>query len=435
MTLATMPGMEALGPRKFLFIILLPAGIPWLVQAFTPYLSLLYLGRVVSCFIYIALGPVTAVLVAEISEPRIRGLLLSAEEITVAIAQMAIYIMAHSLPWDVATAACAAPMILVAALTFFVPEVHKMFMCLLAVHQILVHSVWVKFEAHRDGHWNDVVRISNESESYDVVLASSPYWLIRRGQKDAALESLKKLRSPKQDVNLELQEISANVQGTSQPSIWDQIKQLARPQNYRPVLLLAAVFILRELGGQHVVFSYTVYMFQKAGVGLDAFVCTILVGVVRLVFTVVSAAVVDRVGRRPLLIATSFVCGAAEVVGAVFLLVDVPGSSWVPLAAVLVFVSSYGLGIGPIPWALLGELIPTPVRSIGSSVCIMNFSIFTFVTSFIFSYLLEIGLGFAFVFFASAHALLTLLFCAFLPETRGRSLSDLEDIFKSTSGN
>ncbi|ROT77425.1 sugar transporter 12 [Penaeus vannamei] len=385
MTLATMPGMEALGPRKFLFIILLPAGIPWLVQAFTPYLSLLYLGRVVSCFIYIALGPVTAVLVAEISEPRIRGLLLSAEEITVAIAQMAIYIMAHSLPWDVATAACAAPMILVAALTFFVPE--------------------------------------------------SPYWLIRRGQKDAALESLKKLRSPKQDVNLELQEISANVQGTSQPSIWDQIKQLARPQNYRPVLLLAAVFILRELGGQHVVFSYTVYMFQKAGVGLDAFVCTILVGVVRLVFTVVSAAVVDRVGRRPLLIATSFVCGAAEVVGAVFLLVDVPGSSWVPLAAVLVFVSSYGLGIGPIPWALLGELIPTPVRSIGSSVCIMNFSIFTFVTSFIFSYLLEIGLGFAFVFFASAHALLTLLFCAFLPETRGRSLSDLEDIFKSTSGN
>lgn len=45
-------------------------------------------------------------------------------------------------------------------------------MCLLAVHQILVHSVWVKFEAHRDGHWNDVVRISNESESYDVVLAS-----------------------------------------------------------------------------------------------------------------------------------------------------------------------------------------------------------------------------------------------------------------------
>ncbi|ROT77426.1 hypothetical protein C7M84_003927 [Penaeus vannamei] len=205
-----------------LFIILLPAGIPWLVQAFTPYLSLLYLGRVVSCFIYIALGPVTAVLVAEISEPRIRGLLLSAEEITVAIAQMAIYIMAHSLPWDVATAACAAPMILVAALTFFVPE--------------------------------------------------SPYWLIRRGQKDAALESLKKLRSPKQDVNLELQEISANVQGTSQPSIWDQIRQPARPQNYRPVLL-AAVFTLRELGGQFVMFSYTVYMFQKAGVGLDAFVC------------------------------------------------------------------------------------------------------------------------------------------------------------------
>nr|XP_027211072.1 sugar transporter ERD6-like 6 [Penaeus vannamei] len=402
-----------------LFIILLPAGIPWLVQAFTPYLSLLYLGRVVSCFIYIALGPVTAVLVAEISEPRIRGLLLSAEEITVAIAQMAIYIMAHSLPWDVATAACAAPMILVAALTFFVPEVHKMFMCLLAVHQILVHSVWVKFEAHRDGHWNDVVRISNESESYDVVLASSPYWLIRRGQKDAALESLKKLRSPKQDVNLELQEISANVQGTSQPSIWDQ--------------LLAT---LNHVGrGKHVFFRmlFTGCIGKRQASAWTP-LSAILVGVVRLVFTVVSAAVVDRVGRRPLLIATSFVCGAAEVVGAVFLLVDVPGSSWVPLAAVMVFVSSYGLGIGPIPWTLMGELIPTPVRNIGSSLCYLSFSLFTFVISFVFPYLMEIGLGYALLVFSSANAILTLLLWAFLPETPGKSLSDLENAFQSSPG-
>ncbi|XP_063586466.1 facilitated trehalose transporter Tret1-like [Penaeus indicus] len=334
MTLATGPGMETLGPKIFLLIIILPAGIPWLVQAFTPYLSLFYLGRVVSCLIYTALGPVVAVLIAEISEPRIRGLLLSVEEITVAVGQLAIYVMAHSLPWDVATAVCAAPMILVASLTFFVPE----------------------------------------------------------------------------------------------------IKQLAKPQNYRPVLLLTAVFILRELGGQYVVFSYTVYLFRKAGVGLDAFVCTVLVGVVRLVFTVVGAAIVDRVGRRPLLIATSLVCGAAEVVGAVFLLVDVPGSSWVPLAAVMIFVSSYGLGIGPIPWALMGELIPTPVRSVGSSVCNLNFSMFSFIISFVFPYLLEIGLGSAFLVFASANAILTLMLCAFLPETCGKSLSDLEDTFKSSPG-
>lgn len=130
-TLATGPGMETLGPWIFLLIILLSAGIPWLVQAFTPYLSLFYLGRVVSCLIYTTLGPVTAVLIAEISVPRIRGLLLSAEEITVAVGQLAMYVMAHSLPWDVATAVCAAPMILVASLTFLVPEVIYVF---LSVH-------------------------------------------------------------------------------------------------------------------------------------------------------------------------------------------------------------------------------------------------------------------------------------------------------------
>ncbi|XP_042888926.1 facilitated trehalose transporter Tret1-like [Penaeus japonicus] len=383
-TLVIAPTMEALGPRKYLLILLLPAGIPWLVQAFTPYLSLFYLGRVVSCLISAALGPVAAVLTAELSEPRIRGLLLSIEEITVALGQMAIYVMAHALPWDVATAVCAAPVILVALLTFFVPE--------------------------------------------------SPYWLIRRDRKEAAMESLKKLRSPTENVGLELQEITASIQGTCQITIRDQMKQLCKPQNYRPVLLLTAVFILRELGGQFVVFSYTVYLFRKAGVGLDAFTCTVLVGVVRLVFTVVAAAVVDRVGRRPLMIATSLACGVAEVVAAVFLLVDVPGSSWVPLAAVMVFVSAYGLGIGPIPWALLGELIPTSVRTIGCSLCNFNFSLFTFVISFAFPYLLDIGLGFAFLVFASANAMMTLLLYAFLPETRGQSLNDLENIFQPSQG-
>ncbi|XP_042888216.1 sugar transporter ERD6-like 4, partial [Penaeus japonicus] len=173
-TLAIGPTMEALGPRKYLLILLLPAGIPWLVQAFTPYLSLFYLGRVVSCLISAALGPVAAVLTAELSEPRIRGLLLSIEEITVALGQMAIYVMAHALPWDVATAVCAAPVISVALLTFFVPE--------------------------------------------------SPYWLIRRDRKEAAMESLKKLRSPTENVGLELQEITASIQGTCQITIKDQVE-------------------------------------------------------------------------------------------------------------------------------------------------------------------------------------------------------------------
>lgn len=196
------------------------------------------------------------------------------------------------------------------------------------------------------------------------------------------------------------------------------------------MILLASVFTLRELGGQYVLFAYTVYLFRQAGVHLDAFLCTILVGVMRVVFTSLGCGVVDRVGRRPLIITTALVCGVAEAVGALFLLVDVPGASWVPLAAVLLFVASYGVGLGPIPWALLGELLPTPVRFIGSSICIFSFSLTQFVVSYLFPLLMDqAGVGGALLVFAVAHGALGLVLWAFLPETRGQTLSDLQDCF------
>lgn len=212
--------------------------------------------------------------------------------------------------------------------------------------------------------------------------------------------------------------------------------QLADPQHYRPILLLTAVFVLRELGGQYVIFSYSVYLFKRAGAALDAFACTLLLGAVRLVFTGMAFVCVDRVGRRPLMIGTSLVGGAAEAVGAVFLLVDIPGSSWMPMTAVMVFVSAYGLGIGPIPWALMGEMLPTPVRALGSAICSFWFSVAVFGVSFAFPFLLDsVGLGLMLLLFALAHVVMALIIWAFMPETRGRSLTDLQDSFKPTTGN
>lgn len=135
------------------------------------------------------------------------------------------------------------------------------------------------------------------------------------------------------------------------------------------------------------------------------------------------------------MIATSLLGGAAEAVGALFLLADIPGSSWMPMAAVLVFVSAYGLGIGPIPWALMGEMIPTPVHSLGSAICSFWFSVSSFGMSFAFPYLLEpAGLGATLLLFALANVAMALIVWAFLPDTRGRSLADLQDSFKPRAG-
>lgn len=190
---------------------------------------------------------------------------------------------------------------------------------------------------------------------------------------------------------------------------------------------------MRELGGQYVVFAYTVYLFRQAGVNLDAFICTILVGVMRVLFTTIGCVMVDRVGRRPLIISTSFGCSLTGAIGGLFLILDIPGASWVPLVAVLLFVAFYGLGLGPIPWALLGELLPTPIRFIGSSICIFSFSLTQFVVSYLFPILMDYaGVGVALLVFAVANFLLAIILLVFLPETRGQTLSDLQDAFTPT---
>ncbi|XP_037789163.1 facilitated trehalose transporter Tret1-like [Penaeus monodon] len=379
-TLFTGPLMEVIGPARLLFVLYLPIALLWLLQAFTPYLSVLYLARYLASGIYMVLGPLPATLISELSQPRLRGFLLGFEEVLVALGQMAVYVMADLLPWALATALCSAPFFVLFACAYFLPE--------------------------------------------------SPYWLVRKGREEDAAKALRRLRGRGASVEEELSQIVSGIKERQQATIKDQLRQFAHAYHYRPVILLASVFTLRELGGQYVLFAYTVYLFRQAGVHLDAFLCTILVGVMRVVFTSLGCGVVDRVGRRPLIITTALVCGVAEAVGALFLLVDVPGASWVPLAAVLLFVASYGVGLGPIPWALLGELLPTPVRFIGSSICIFSFSLTQFVVSYLFPLLMDqAGVGGALLVFAVAHGALGLVLWAFLPETRGQTLSDLQDCF------
>lgn len=202
------------------------------------------------------------------------------------------------------------------------------------------------------------------------------------------------------------------------------------PHHAKPVALLVAVFTLRELGGQYAVFTYSVYLFQEAGLHVDAFTCTILVGVARLVSTLAASLLLDRVGRRPLLTGTCGICAASAAFGGIFLLAEIPKASWVPLAAVLLFVLAYGLGVGPVPWVLQGELLPTPVRSLGASITIFFFAVSIFLVGYVFPELMSVaGVGGSLLVFAAFNAFLTLVLWFFLPETGGRFLHQLEDVF------
>ncbi|XP_053645567.2 facilitated trehalose transporter Tret1-2 homolog [Cherax quadricarinatus] len=377
--------VEAVGPCRLLSLVLLPAMVGWIFIAATESLVWIFLGRIITGGVGFMLTTVAQPLLAEMCTADVRGLLSSLPEMMVSVGMLLVYVLARFLDWQSTTLVCGLLLFPVTVGVLFVPE--------------------------------------------------SPYWLLKKGKEKLALRALMKLRAPEHDVDSELSSIrDALNQHAQHSSFLQQFRSLKEPGNYRPVVLVTGIFILRELGGAMVIFMYAVYFFENAGVTIDPFTCSVLVGVCRLVFTLISAVVIDRLGRRPLLIVSSIVCGGALFVTGGVLYSDDQGVGWVPLTAVMVYVASFGLGTGPVPWILLGELLPTPVRSLGASICTSIFVISLFLVTQVFPDLtIAIGLRNAVMVFGAFELLLALVAFLFLPETRGRTLEDLQHAFVGSS--
>lgn len=209
-----------------------------------------------------------------------------------------------------------------------------------------------------------------------------------------------------------------------------QIKELLKRYNAIPVVLTIILLILKELGGRGPVFTYSVYMFRDAGVQPDAFYCTVFIGVARLAGTCVSACISDVVGRKPLLVASTLVCAVSEGVAGSLLCLEVEGAAWVPLASEIVFAIGYGLGLGPISWVYIGELLPTPVRSLASAMAIFGGFLTYFILNFVFLKMTStLGLWPTLLLFGGANLAIALLVLFLIPETAGRTLQDMEKIF------
>ena len=211
-----------------------------------------------------------------------------------------------------------------------------------------------------------------------------------------------------------------------------QIILLRQPQYWKPLLLLLSIFILREGGGKSSVFLYTVYMFRSAGVNIDPMLCTMYVGIARVLTIFICALVIDKVGRKFIFLTCTIICTISLVTAGIALESESSNIvvKWIPVIAVLTFTISYCLGMSPIPWPLLAELLPLPVRPFSTSLACFTYSISLFgITSVFPSLLSSLGLGKSFLIFSISYFALIILVIMFLPETKGKTLTELEHAF------
>jgi MFS transporter, SP family, arabinose:H+ symporter len=210
------------------------------------------------------------------------------------------------------------------------------------------------------------------------------------------------------------------------------LRELWAPQ-LRGVLFIGLVVgILQQVTGINAVLGYAPMIFALAGghAGVETpFVQTTLITLVNVVFTVFALLLIDRVGRRPLLIfGTAGIAACLFVTAWGFRLTGGGvNSAWV-LFGLLGFVACFALSLGPIMWVLLSEIFPNRVRAVAISCVGLVNSTVCFVAQLVFPWQMEhLGGAQTFLIYGLFAVLGVALLARILPETRGRSLEELEE--------
>ena len=265
-----------------------------------------------------------------------------------------------------------------------------------------------------------------------VRMPQSPRWLVMSGDDFAARATLAKIRVDDPDtIDRELEEIKDSLD--EKPGAWSE---LLRPVVKAALVVGVGLAILQQVTGINTVIYYAPTIVEFTGIdsSAGAILAAVGVGVINVAMTVVALRLLDRAGRRTLLMIgvsgmtiSLFTLGGAFVGGGASTL-----DSVIAIGSLMVYVASFAISLGPIFWLLNAEIYPLSVRSKAAGVGTMANWTFNFIVSLTFLLLIEaLGRSGAFWFYGTI-GILTLIFCwKFVPETKGKRLEDIQAFFQA----
>jgi MFS transporter, SP family, arabinose:H+ symporter len=255
----------------------------------------------------------------------------------------------------------------------------------------------------------------------------SPRWLVEMGRSAEALVVLTTINGPV-TATQELSEIEQTVAEES-----GTLAELFQPGLRRALWIAVALAVLQQVTGINTVLFYGSIIFKEqvhSGSNSAAIFANVIVGLVNFLATLLALNMIDKFGRRPLLLVSSGVMALCQVGLAAAFLMSAPPAPLV-LAIMLACVASFAIGLGPGVWVLIAEFFPTRIRGRAMSIAtVCLWAACTLLTMTFLSLANALTPSGAFLIYAAMCVITFVLVLRAVPETKGRSLEEIEHLWR-----
>ena len=255
------------------------------------------------------------------------------------------------------------------------------------------------------------------------MLPESPRWLMKAGLSDKASKVLHKIGGDS-FVTESLASIRKSLEGSTKMNYAAAFKKGVLPA----VTIGIVLAVFQQLCGINVVFNYTPKIFASIGASQDnQLLQTVYIGIVNLVFTFIAMGLVDRLGRKPLMLIGS---GGLAIIYIIVVQMLDSGSghvSWFLLSAIGI----YAMSLAPVTWVLISEIFPNKVRSVATTIAVLSLWAAYFILVFTFPILFDKLKDSTFYIYAGI-CILGFIFILFrVKETKGKTLEEMEGFFSA----
>ena len=266
-----------------------------------------------------------------------------------------------------------------------------------------------------------------------IAMPESPRWLVQKGAEKAARNALALVRPPA-DIEAEVREIREDIEH-NQPSAWNELLM----PGLRPALLVGVgLAVFQQATGINTIIYYAPQIFERAGLGSagSALAATVGIGVVNVLSTLIAIRLVDRLGRKPLLLAglagmtaSLAALGISQGMGSM-IGIDPSMLGPITIGFIGVYIVCFAFSLGPVVWLMISEIFPNRARARAVAISTASNWTANFLVSFSFP-LLQAALGpFLWWVYAGMGVAAFIFIVNYVPETKGKSLEEISRLWR-----